>query len=109
MGEPHILTILRRKRGNVEAAIAAYEAKAAAARVDLVALNRTLALFEPSAKAGPIAPYFELGRLWRRGEVISVCLAALEREGPLDTAQLVEWVAQLPRVWTGRTSGCGSS
>jgi hypothetical protein len=93
MGEPHILTTLRCRREKIEAAIAAYEAKIETARSDLAALNRTMALFEPNPDAGPITPYFELGRLWRAGEIASVCLTVLERDGPLETARLADCVA----------------
>lgn len=93
MGEPHILTILRIKRQEIEAAIATHEAKVEAAKRDLASLNRTLALFEPRHGVGPTAPYFELGRLWKPGEIARVCLLSLEREGPLHTEQLAEPVA----------------
>jgi hypothetical protein len=59
MGEPHIFTILRRKRAEIEAVITAYEAKIDAAKVDLAALDKTLLLFEPGA-ARQVSAYFEL-------------------------------------------------
>jgi hypothetical protein len=92
MGEPHILTTLRRKRAEIEAVIAAHEAKIEAAKVDLAALDKTLRLFEPGG-ARQVSAYFELGRLWTRGEIVAVCRDALEREGALDSRQLAVRVA----------------
>ncbi len=103
MGEPHILTILRARREKIEAAIAAYETKLATAKIDLAAVDRTLALFQLKAGA-EIAPYFELGALWKRGELAALCLAELAREGPLDTVQLAERVAATRGLdWTDET------
>jgi hypothetical protein len=92
MGEPHILTTLRRKREEIQAAIVAYEARLDAARIDLAAVNKSLRLFDPNGR-DQTAAYFELGRLWKHGEVIAVCRQALDREGPLDTSQLAARVA----------------
>jgi hypothetical protein len=92
MGEPHILTTLRRKRAEIEAVIAAHEAKIEAARVDLAALDKTLRLFEPGA-ARRVSAYFELARLWTRGEIVAVCRDALEHDGALDSRQLAVRVA----------------
>jgi hypothetical protein len=92
MAEPNILTTLRRKRGEIEAVIAAHEAKIEAAKVDLAALDKTLRLFEPGASR-QVSAYFELGRLWIRGEIVAVCRDALEREGALDSRQLAVRVA----------------
>jgi hypothetical protein len=103
MGEPHIVTTLRAKREKIEVAIVAYEAKLATAKIDLAAVDRTLALFQPKAGA-EIAPYSELGALWKRGEIAALCLAELAREGPLDTAQLAERVAATMGLdWTDET------
>jgi hypothetical protein len=92
MGEPHILTTLCSKHEEIDAAIAAFEAKLETARRDLASLNRALALFEMGLGDGLIAPYFELGRLWKPGEIARVCVAALEREGSLDTEQMAQRV-----------------
>jgi hypothetical protein len=94
MGEPHILTTLRCRREKIEAAIAAYEAKIEAARFDLAAIDRTLALFQPGYGRRQIPAYFELGRLWKRGELAALCLATLEKDGPLDAAQLASRIAE---------------
>ena len=94
MGEPHIFTTLRRKRAEIEAVIAAYEAKIEAARMDLAEVDRIMRLFSPDAGCDQIAAYFEMGRLWKRGEIVAVCREALGREGPLDTPELASRVAK---------------
>jgi len=95
MGELHILSILRRKREEIEAVIAVHEAKIEAARMDLAAVEKILRLFDPDAGRDQVAAYFELGRLWKRGEIVAVCRDALERDGPLDTHQLAVCVAKV--------------
>ena len=47
MGEPHILTTLRRKREEIERVIAFHLDRAEAAGFDLAAVDRSIALFEP--------------------------------------------------------------
>jgi hypothetical protein len=63
MAELHILSSLRRKREEIEAVIAAHEAKIEMARMDLAAVDKTLRLFDPDAGRDRIAAYFELGRI----------------------------------------------
>ena len=46
MAGPHILTTLRAKRDDIQAAIEAYEAKIEAAKRDLAAVNAILRLYE---------------------------------------------------------------
>ena len=72
MAEPQVLSTLRRKQAEVEATIAAYQVKIDAAKADLAVLGRTLALFDPKSAAGNISAYFELGRLWKAGELAAI-------------------------------------
>jgi len=88
MADPQILTTLRRKRDEIESAIASYEARIAAAKRDLTAVNATLHLFELNGEPQQFPLYVDIGRLWKRGEVVQVCRAALALEGPLDTREL---------------------
>ena len=39
-------------------------------------------------EAADLPPYVDLNRVLRRGETTAICMAALEKEGPLDTRQL---------------------
>ena len=88
MAEPHILSTLRRKRDDIQAVIELYEAKIEAAKHDLAAVNATLRLFELSGETLQFPAYVDLGRLWKRGEIVAVCREALAAEGPLDTREL---------------------
>ena len=94
MVERDILPTLRRKRAGIETIIAAHEAKIEAARIDLAAVDRSIRLFDPNAERDEAAAYFELGKLWKPGEIFAACRDALEREGPLDTRQLTVCVAK---------------
>jgi len=88
MADPQILTTLRRKQADIEEAIAAYEAKIEEARRDLSAVNATIRIFEINATPRGVKVYTDLHRLFKWGEMASVCLAALASEGSLDTREL---------------------
>lgn len=88
MAEPHAITTLRRKRDEIAAVIAAYEAKLEEARRDLSAVNTTLRLFEPSADPETLPVYGEGWRRFKKGEVVRLCRAALAQESPLSTREL---------------------
>jgi hypothetical protein len=88
MADPHILSTLRRKRDDIEAAIAVYAKQIEEAQRDLAAVNATLRLFELNGEPQEFPAYVDLGRLWRRGEIGAVCREALAKEGPLDTREL---------------------
>ncbi len=77
--EIRTVTTLHRKRQEIERAIAGYEKRLAQARADLANVDATIAIFEAAS---------ELQRLFRRGEAITICKAALH-SGPLKTRQLV--------------------
>jgi len=87
MAEPQIVTTLRRKRDEIERAIAAYEKKIEQARIDLASVNATLRLFEQDADPESLV-YLDTLRLFRRGEIVAICKRALSEEGPLDTREL---------------------
>ena len=88
MANPQILTTLRRKRDDIESAIATYEAKIEEARRDLASVAATIRLFEINGEARQFPVYADIGRLWKRGEMVTVCREALAKEGPLDTREL---------------------
>lgn len=88
MADPHILSTLRRKRDDIEAAIAVYGKQIEQAQRDLAAVNATLRLFELNGEPQEFPAYVDLGRLWKRGEIGGVCRQALGKEGPLDTREL---------------------
>lgn len=88
MADPQILTTLRRKRDDIEGVIAAYQRKIEDAKRDLSAVNATLRLFELNGEPREFPAHADLGRLWKRGEIVTVCRQALHKEGPLDTREL---------------------
>jgi hypothetical protein len=92
MAIPLSVFMLRRKRNEIRDAIANYELKLKEARADLASVLSTLRLFEASGEPADFAPYFDLNRVFRRGETTELCMAALAAEGPLDTRQLTERV-----------------
>ena len=93
MTEPQVVTTLRRKRDEIERAIAGYEKKLAKARRDLAHVNATLRLFK-LGQPGEAPPYVDLHRLFRRGEMATIAKAALAAEGELDTRELALRVIQ---------------
>lgn len=94
MADPQIVTTLTRKRDEIEATIKAYEKKIAAARRDLSSVNATLRLFKLEGEASEFPVYVDTLRLFKRGEIVRLCKAALEKEGPLDTRELALRVIQ---------------
>ena len=88
MADPQVLSTLRRKRDEIESAIAAYRAKIKDAERDLSAVAATLRLFELNGEPQQFPAYADVGRLWKRGEIVTVCRDALAKEGPLDTREL---------------------
>lgn len=75
MTDPHILTTLRAKSNEIEAAIEAYEATAEAARRDLAHTNATLVLSAVDGPPGEIPAYADISRLFKRGELLRKALA----------------------------------
>jgi hypothetical protein len=86
--DPQVVTTLRRKRDTIEAYIGAMERQIADAKRDLSAINATIRLYEiDPTTPGAVAPYAEIHRLFRRGEMTAICKQALQ-QGPLDTREL---------------------
>lgn len=95
MSEPQVIHTLKEKRAAIESALKSYEAKAEQCRRDLAHVNATLALFavgecEPSE----IRAYMDTSRLFRRGELSSLCKASLASHGPQDTRELARLIAE---------------
>jgi hypothetical protein len=85
--DPQIVVTLQRKRGEIEAAIAAYEKKIASAKRDLSHVNATLAMFAAPEGRTQFPVYMDTLRLFKRGEIVTICKAAL-KAGALDTREL---------------------
>lgn len=88
MAEPQIVTTLRNKREQIEQAITLYEKKLAQARADLAHVNATLRMFESPDARTEFPVYVDTLRLFKRGEIVTICKKALAEEGPLDTREL---------------------
>jgi hypothetical protein len=88
MADPHAISILRRKRDEIESAISAYERRIKDAQRDLSAVNATLRLFELNGEPQQFPVYCDLSRLFKRFEMVRLAKAALAEEGPLDTREL---------------------
>lgn len=87
---PLSVFMLRRKRNQIRDTIANYEAKLREARADLSHVLATLRLYEVSGEPSDFTPYFDLNRVFARGETTAFCIATLKAEGPLDTRQLTQ-------------------
>ena len=96
--EPLSVTMLRAKRDRIRDTIAAYERKLRLAQTDLAHVNATLRLFAATGEPEDFPPYMDLTRVFRRGETTAICIAALEREGPLDTRELAIRVMRAKRL-----------
>jgi hypothetical protein len=92
MALPLSVSMLRKKRDQIRDTIAAYEAKLRESQADLAHVLATLRLFEASGEPADFPAYVDLNRVFRRGETTTLCIAALEAEGPLDTRQLTQRV-----------------
>jgi hypothetical protein len=80
--------MLRTKRDEIEGAVVAYEKRLNEARANLAHVIATLRMFELADDPASLPAYVDVGRLFKRGEVVSICFAALAQEGPLDTREL---------------------
>jgi hypothetical protein len=87
MAEIRTVTTLRYKRDEIETAIKNYELRLAQARADLAHINAAIAIFEASGDAKALQSYVDLHRLFRYGEIPTLCKAALDK-GPKNTREI---------------------
>lgn len=88
VADPQVISTLVRKQREIERAILTYEKKLDQARRDLSHVNATLRLFKVNGTASEFPVYMDLHRLFRRGEVVTLCKSFIAEEGPLDTREL---------------------
>ena len=88
MTDSNALRTLRRKQNEIERVILQYERALDRARLDLSHVNAVIAVFEASGAPDSIAPYVDLHRVFKRGEITAICRDARASEGPLDTREL---------------------
>jgi predicted transcriptional regulator len=89
MAEVRTLTTLVAKREEIERAIANYEARLEQARADLAHVNAVTTIFEASGDRDSTTVYTDIRRLFQRGELVTICKAALAEHGPMNTRALV--------------------
>ena len=88
MAEIRTVTTLKAKRDDIARSIAAYEKKLAQARADLAHINAAIRIFELGDAEGRfVAPYVDIYRIFRRGEMAAIAKAALA-DGPKNTREL---------------------
>jgi hypothetical protein len=87
MAKENILVTLTSKRDDIERTIATYHKRIEEARRDLSHVNATIRLFE-TGRTEEGARYVDTLRLFKRGEIWTLCNAALEKDGPLDSREL---------------------
>src|SRR5277367_6762693 len=90
----HIPSALRRKRDEIAATIAVYEARIDAARMDLAALDQVARLLDPEAGRDEMAIQREVGRLGKLEEIPAAECDVWESEQPLAMGQLALPVAR---------------
>ncbi len=78
MAESQTLVVLRRKRDEIERAIANYEKQLEAARRDLAHVNATLRMFESPEARTEFPVYVDTLRLFKRGELAAICKKGLD-------------------------------
>ncbi len=89
MAELQIVNTLRSKRDELERIIGSYEKAIDDARRDLSHVNATLELFERSGEPKAYPSRMSIIRLFKRGEVFSICKSALaDAPNGLDTREL---------------------
>jgi hypothetical protein len=89
----HIASTLRRKRDEITAAIAAYEARIDAARRDLAALDQAARLFDPEAGCDETVIARDLDRLTKPEERLEAPRGADEKQWAPAAGSLAPLVA----------------
>jgi hypothetical protein len=100
MAEIQTVTTLRSKRAEIVRAIALYERQLARARADLASVDATLAIYEASGDPGSLPPYADVRSLFRPGELMTLCKAALRAE-PMTTRQIVLYIMRAKEMNAG--------
>ena len=93
MGEPHVISALKRKRARIAGELAQSEKRCEAMRLHLAALDHSLRLFGYDGDPADIKPVKRRKLLFRRGELPRAIMGILRTaNGPMADADLVERV-----------------
>jgi hypothetical protein len=95
MADTHAISILTRKRDEIENLIASYLQKIEAAKRELLAVNQVLRLFEIDGEPQQWPVSVDISRIWRRGEIVTAAWLLLEAEGPLDTREIARRLVKM--------------
>lgn len=85
MSDSQILNTLRTKADQIAGTIAHYEDKLERARRDLSHVNAVMALYEAGED---VAPYVDLNRVFKRGEIAKLAKSYLSEAGELTTREI---------------------
>jgi len=83
MADPHVISALKRKRHEIEQAIASYEKRTKLARKDLAHVNASIRLFEVGDEPQQFPAYIDIHRLFKRGEIWSYAKRPWPRKASL--------------------------
>ena len=100
MSEIRTVTTLKAKRAEILASIKLYEKRLAQARADLSHVTACIAIFDASGERADASSYIDTHRLFRRGELMSLCREALA-SGPRSTKELALHVMAAKGMDTG--------
>ena len=93
MGEPHVISALKRKRAVISGELAKSEKRCEAMRLHLAALDTSLRLMGYEGDPAAIKPVQRRRRLFRRGELQRAILDVLRTaDGPMSDETLVDMV-----------------
>jgi hypothetical protein len=90
MSEIRTVTTLRHKRKEIAASIQLYERQIAQARADLAHVEAAIHIFAATGSRKHMTKYVDTHRLFRRGEPMELCKAALAT-GPKTTRELAHY------------------
>lgn len=96
MAEPLSVSLLHKKREEIQTFIRGTEKRLAQARQDLMHVNATIRLFEVNGLPTQFPVYVNLARMFPRGEIPKLakeCLAA-SCDGTADTRQIGDYIMQ---------------
>jgi hypothetical protein len=88
MAESRTAETLKRKRDDIARSIVDYEKRLNQAKADLAHINAAIRIFEHGDAEGKfVAPYVDIYRMFKRGEMAAICREALAN-GPRNTREL---------------------
>lgn len=100
MAESRTAETLKRKRDEITRSIAEYEKRLNQAKADLAHINAAIRIFAQNGEGAFVAPYVDIYRMFKRGEMAAICREALQT-GPRNTRELAQDVMKAKGLDTG--------